>query len=198
MGEFLETIYDVMFKPKDAFQRFAQTPQVKEACLVVLITTILSAVAISAGTMQIGEYRGGLIAVQLIGNFITLFVTVAIWHLIAELMSGQGQVKSLLTVVGFSCFPQLLLVPIYLIASFLAVDMANMLILIASFAVLIWIMYLIFNGIKIVYQVSGSKAFLVIIMPMLTMLVLMVVTFIMIGTMFMSVFDGAIPMPPTL
>ena len=198
MGEFLETIYDVMFKPKDAFQRFAQTPQVKEACLVVLITTILSAVAISAGTMQIGEHRGGLIAVQLIGNFITLFVTVAIWHLIAELMSGQGQVKSLLTVVGFSCFPQLLLVPIYLIASFLAVDMANMLILIASFAVLIWIMYLIFNGIKIVYQVSGSKAFLVIIMPMLTMLVLMVVTFIMIGTMFMSVFDGAIPMPPTL
>ena len=85
-----------------------------------------------------------------------------------------------------------------MIASFLAVDMANMLILIASFAVLIWIMYLIFNGIKIVYQVSGSKAFLVIIMPMLTMLVLMVVTFIMIGTMFMSVFDGAIPMPPTL
>ena len=88
VGEFLETIYDVIFKPKEAFQKFAQTPQILQACLVVFITTTLSLIAISAGSGGV-SYRGGLIVLQLIGNFTTLFIMVAIWHLIAELRSGK-------------------------------------------------------------------------------------------------------------
>ena len=58
VGEFLETIYDVIFKPKEAFQKFAQTPQILQACLVVFITTTLSLIAISAGSGGV-SYRGG-------------------------------------------------------------------------------------------------------------------------------------------
>lgn len=197
MGEFLETIYDVIFKPKEAFQKFAQTPQILQACLVVFTTTTLSIIAISAGGEGV-TYRSGMVALQLIGNFTTLFVMVAIWHLIAELMAGTGQVKSLLTVVGFSYFPQLLITPIYLIASFLSADTAATLILAATFFVVVWIFYLNFTGIKIVYQVSGAKAFLVMILPILVVVAIVFLSFILLGTMFMSIFNGTIPTPPIL
>ena len=197
VGEFLETIYDVIFKPKEAFQKFAQTPQILQACLVVFITTTLSLIAISAGSGGV-SYRGGLIVLQLIGNFTTLFIMVAIWHLIAELMAGTGQVKSLLSVVGFSYFTQLLITPIYLIASFLSADIAATLILVATVVVVVWTFYLNFTGIKIVYQVTGAKAFLVMILPILAVAVILFLSFILLGTMFMSIFNGTIPVPPTL
>lgn len=194
MGNFLETIYDLMMKPKVAFEEIIATKSVLQAFQVVFASTILSTLAIYAGTVE-GSTKWFIVILQILSSVFVWGLSAAIWHLFAELLGASGSVKKLLTAIGFVYFIQILVVPIYLIASF-APDIGVALIAIATILFTIWSIVLEIFAISKVYSVSGVKATFILFLPVIIIFCLIISVVIVASSFFMSAATEILANPP--
>lgn len=194
MGRLLETIYDLMVKPKVAIEEIIQTKSVLQAFQVVLISTILSTLAIYAGTFE-GTAKWFIVILQILSSVFVWGLSAAIWHLFAELLGASGSIKKLITAIGFVYFIQILIIPIYLLASFIP-DIGVALVAIATILFTIWSITLEIFAIGKVYSVSGAKATLILFLPVIIIFCLIIGVVIIASSFFMSAATEFLSNPP--
>lgn len=169
MGAILEDVYDVLFHPQAAFGRIAAEGKLSSALVVFLISVFVPMWAIYLGLkVTSSPHSVGLVMLlQAIGSVAMWLLGTAVWHLCAELLGGQGSVKGLLAALGFVHFPRILIVPLWVVATWLP-DAVAPLFLAGTGAVLaFWILTLQVLAISAVYEISRAKAVLVFLTPVL-------------------------------
>lgn len=194
MSYVLELLYDMLVKPKAAFKVIVWEEKVAKACQIVLFSTVFSSLAASAGIFE-GTFKGIILLAQIVCSVLTWGICAAVWHLLAELLGGQGSVKKLLTAIGFTYFLQLLIIPIYLIASFLP-TFGFLIILLATLIITVWSVVLGILAIREVYQFSGGRASFVYFLPVLVMGALVLILFFSASAFFMSAASDILTNPP--
>lgn len=194
MSSILETLYDMLVRPKEAFQVIAGYGKLSKACQIVLFSTVISSLAAYANVFE-GSFKSVILFGQIVFSVLVWGISVAVWHLLAELLGGRGSVKTLLTTIGFTYFLQLLIVPIYLLASFLP-TVGFLLIMIATLAFAVWSIVLGILAICEVYQLSGGRATLVYFLPLLIFMGIFIVMILTAGTFFMSAASELLTNPP--
>lgn len=194
MSSILETLYDMLVRPKEAFQVIAVYGKLSKACQIVLFSTVISSLAAYANVFE-GSFKGAMLLMQIVCTVLMWAISTAVWHLLAELIGGRGSVKELLTTIGFTYFLQLLIVPIYLLASFLP-SIGFLLIMMATLIIAVWSIVLGILAIAEVYQLSGGKAALVYFLPLLIFAGIFIVMIFTAGAFFMSAATDILANPP--
>lgn len=107
----------------------------------------------------------------LLSNFL-IFVTMAAgYHFIAEILRGKGNVITLFSLLNFSLTPVLLMIPSAIIGKFAG----NGLTYFAFTVIFFWTIYLLIFSIKILYNISTIKTFLVIFSPVIIAFLLSII-----------------------
>lgn len=184
MGNTLELLYDLITKPKEALQQIHQTGSLRRAAEIVVLSTMCSSL-IACSQVGIGGGKSLLLLMQIIGTLLVWAIAAAIWHIIAEMLGGQGKVKRLLTTTGFIYFLQILVVPFYLISAILPAG-GFFLIMLSGFIIFVWTCVLNIFAIAEVYQLSGGKAVLIYLMPWIVFIMITIVLMFAIGGVIMS------------
>jgi hypothetical protein len=137
---FVELCYGILFQPKETFSRIAQKPQVFYAFLIIIGVNVLHSlvdviIGIPSSLSQIEQMPGAMpgqlqsilkaltqpsfaILVGALGlafGIFWWFVLSAIFQLLAELFGGKGKGLGVLTVIGASMLPKVLLIPVQVI-----------------------------------------------------------------------------------
>lgn len=175
-----DNVYDVLFEPRAAFRRMTAERPLGQAVLVFLISVLVPAVPMYF-TMDFAA--GFVMGLEVIGGLLLWFLGAAVWGLVAELFGGHGQSSSLFTALGFAHIPRVFLVPGLMAASLLPSAVKPVLEVVLICGVLFWSMLLDIAAIRETYALSGAKAVLVLIMPLLFVLVIMIMAAIAAGTM---------------
>ncbi len=194
MSSILETLYDMLTRPKEAFQVIVSEGRLAKSCQIVLFSTVISSLAAYANVFE-GGFKGAMLLAEIICSVLLWGVSVSVWHLLAELIGGRGSVRRLLTAIGFTYFLQLLIVPIYLIASFLPA-VGFLLSMIATLVVAVWSIVLGILAISEVYQLSGGKATLIYFLPILIFISIFIVMIFTASAFFMSAAGDILANPP--
>ena len=195
MGSLLETMYDLLLKPKKAMPEIMQAKSLKQSLLVVLFCTILT----TWGGLTAGLFSGTsqiiIVFFDLIGSLFIWGATTAIWHLFAELTGGSGQIQQLLKLLGFIYFIDVLLIPIYLVA---AVTSSAGVVIVATILVWIWKAVLSIFALKAVYGISKAKAVLIFFLPFLIFVGLFLCSMLLAGSLMMTMFNEFMTNPPQI
>lgn len=194
MGNLLETIYDLLVGPKTAFEEIVQTKTIGQAFWIVLFSNALIILAFFSGSMELG-FKIFLLLLQVVSGVLIWGVSTAVWHLLAELLGARGSVRELLVAVGFVSFIQILMIPVYLIANVM-LEGSEALLAIAGIVLMIWSSVLEIFAIQSVYRVSGAKAVLIFLLPVLIAIGLVVVTVVLAGSMIMTAASQIMVNPP--
>lgn len=144
--------------------------------------------------MELG-FKIFLLGLQVVSSVLVWGVSTAIWHLLAELLGARGSVRELLVAVGFVSFIQILMIPVYLIANVM-LEGSETLLAIAGIALMIWSSVLEIFAIQSVYHISGAKAVLIFLLPVLIAIGLAVVTVVLAGSMIMTAASQIMVNPP--
>lgn len=193
VGNILETIYDLMLKPRLGFRDITETRSLKQGLLIIVFSTIITTLGMWSGSDF--QSKIFLIIIQLFGSLFMWVISAAVFHLIAELLGGSGTVKQLLKATAFIAFLQILLVPVYLLAAFLPSNGAAI-IGIATFLISIWSIVLDVLAIQSVYNVSGAKATLIFLLPLLVFIGGIMLLFIVAGSFLATAASNLFLNPP--
>jgi hypothetical protein len=185
---FAARIGGIMLTPKDSFLKVAKEDvtilePIFLSCILVAINAVLFSSSIirlislisafypAIGTILYKPILGGIIGISLlvssvVGVLIQGSVVAAIMHLFAKALDGEGSFSSILRVSFYSYLPySLLVIPlsIGLIFPIVGILLYSLLFLL----IFIWQLYIAYSGIKSVYNLSSSKAFIVLLSPVI-------------------------------
>ncbi|MGL5514429.1 MAG: YIP1 family protein, partial [Sporomusa sp.] len=92
MGSFLETVYDVLFNPKQAMRYIAEKKLIGQALAMFSISMLVPVWAIYAGIKGTSGVSalGLLFIVHVIGSLVLWVFSAAVLSFIAELAGGRG------------------------------------------------------------------------------------------------------------
>ena len=126
-----------------------------------------------------------MIVLKILGSIAMWIIGAAIWHLIAEFFGGRGTAVGLFAALGFAHAPRMFIVPLWALIAVMPESSRTLLMTISVLAVMLWSLSLDLVAIKEVHQLSGAKAVLVMITPLLVVGVLCVIGFTFIGSSLM-------------
>ena len=107
----------------------------------------------------------------LLSNFLILVTTAASYHFIAEILKGKGNVITLFSLLNFSLTPMLLMIPSAIIGKFAGTGLTYF----AFTVIFFWTLYLLINSVKILYNISTIKTFLIIFSPVIIIFFLSII-----------------------
>jgi hypothetical protein len=92
MGNLLETIYDVLFKPKTAMQYIAEKKLTGQALVMFTIGMLVPVWAVYTGIKgtTIVPVLGGMFVLQFVGSLFLWILGASVLNFIAELAGGRG------------------------------------------------------------------------------------------------------------
>lgn len=186
MGNLFEILYDVLFQPQVAMQAIAQKRNIGQAIVVFLISILIPIWAMYFGLQTTGMATmiHFLIGFKVFGSVLMWILGTAIWHLIAEFFGGKGTALGLFSTLGFSYFPQVLLVPLWILAALMPASVSTIIMALSAIGIVFWSLFLMIIGMKEVYQFSTTKAVLVMVTPILMVLLVFGIAFIFLGSAF--------------
>jgi len=184
MGSLFENLYDILFQPAIGMRNIAEGKNVGQAIVVFLLSILIPIWALSFGLKGTGMSTmiNVIIVLKILGSIVMWIMGTAIWHLIAELWGGQGTAVGLFTALGFAHTPRIFIVPLWTLIAVMPASSKTLLLTIAVLVIMLWSLYLDVVAIKEVHQLSGAKAVLVIITPLLAVGILGIIGFTLIGT----------------
>ncbi|WP_425059707.1 hypothetical protein SCACP_03080 [Sporomusa carbonis] len=187
MGSFLETIYDVLFKPKQAMQYIAEKKLTGQALTMFTIGMLVPVWAVFAGVKgAIGTSAFGLLfAIHFAGSLVLWVVGAAVLNFIAELAGGQGTALGLFAALGFSHLPRVAVMPLWVIASLLPVGVQGMAFGLIGLIVVVWTFSLNVAAICGAHHLSSAKAVLVLLAPVLALIGIAVAVAVYVGSALM-------------
>ncbi|WP_346353674.1 YIP1 family protein [Azotosporobacter soli] len=163
-----EVIYDVIFAPRAGMLKAASCVSPLRATLFVVGGYLTGSVLFSLPWQQTQENMNGergLVIAAVLLSVSCWLVSVALWHLAAELVGGKGRAKALLAASGCAHLPLFFqLLPAAALLLFPSNGVAAVL---AFLAIVAWKIWLDVEAIAAVYGFARSKAVLVLLMPWL-------------------------------
>jgi hypothetical protein len=165
----LAAIYDVLFRPSEAFRGFAVTAPWGLALGIFIVSTVLPSLVIWAGVDQsiLSHIMGLLVFGEAIGSLIGWVLGTGIYHFVAEIAGGQGRIISLFSALGMAHLPHLAILPIFALAGLLSGGWQTLWLAAAACIVLGWSWALYYYSVKEIYCLSGSQTVLVLCSPFL-------------------------------
>ncbi|HWR43686.1 Yip1 family protein [Sporomusa sp.] len=172
MGSFIETIYDVLFKPKEAMQYIAEKKLTRQAVAMFTIGMLVPVWALYAGIKGTAGVPalGIFFILHIIGSFVFWILSAAILAFIAELAGGRGTPVGLFSALGFSHLPRVVVMPLWVIVSLLPAGVQGVFFGIIGVFVVIWTLSLHIIALRGAYGLSGAKAVLVLMAPLLALI----------------------------
>ena len=186
MGNLFDVLYDVLFQPQIAMQTIAARKNIGQAIVVFLLSILIPIWAMYFGMQATGMSAmiHVMIGGKVLGGIIMWFMGTAVWHLIAEFYGGRGTALGLFSTLGFSHFPQVFIVPLWVFAALMPGGVKTMIMAVSALGVLFWSLFLTIKAIKEVYQFSTARAVLVMATPILAILIVLGIVFTFIGSAF--------------
>jgi len=184
MGNVFDALYDVLFQPKIAMQMIAEQKKISQAVIVFFLSLVIPLWALYFGMQDVGMSAmvPFVIGFKIVSSMLMWFMGAAVWHLIAEFLGGRGTGLGLFTTLGFAQFPQVFIVPLWVIAALLPASLKSIMMAVAALTIFGWSFFLTITAIKEVYEFSTAKAMLVMITPILAILVVCAIAFTFIGS----------------
>jgi len=192
VGEFLETLYDVLFHPAAALRNIAMEKKVGQSLGAFLISILVPAWAVYFG-LQSADFpviAGIVIFVQVIGSMILWFVGAGFFGLLAELFGGHGTAIGLWAGMGFAHFPRVFIVPLIVLSTFLPGTIQPLFLILLGSMIVFWILTLHVLAIREAYFLSTLRAIMVIITPLAAIVVCGIVVALSLGTMLLQWLPG--------
>lgn len=158
----LTNMYDVLRSPKSAFQRIVKEENLWKSLDVQVIVFFINGLVNKSGTDSplwlscVSALIASLVAVVICA------ISAGLTHGIARLMGGCGTWKKQFITLGYSVLPQLIFVPLQVIA--LWMDMTEAVTILAIIAS-VWCIVLGVRAISITQQISTIKAVVVLFAP---------------------------------
>ena len=184
MGNLFEVLYDVLFQPQIAMRTIADNKNIPQALVVFFVSIIIPIWAMYFGLQAAGMSMmiHLFIGVKIVGSMMMWFMGTAVWHLLAEFYGGKGTALGLFSTLGFAYFPQILIVPFWVVAALLPVSMKTIMMTLSALIILGWCLFLSITAMKEVYQFSAAKAVLVMLTPLLVMVLVCGIAFTFLGS----------------
>lgn len=172
MGRFLETIYDVLFKPTAAMQNIAEKKLTGQALLMFVISILVPVLAVypSIKDMPGVPALGILFIIHSIGSFFSWVLGAAVLSFIAELLGGKGTAVGLFAAQGFSHLPRVASLPLWVIAALMPNGIRGLMLGLVGVLVVIWTLALHVAALRGAHGLSSAKAVVVLVAPMVTVI----------------------------
>ncbi|UNC93692.1 Yip1 family protein [Candidatus Contubernalis alkaliaceticus] len=185
MSNFLDDIYDILFRPSQGMEKISKKKNIWHGFLVYTVVSLIVSLANTANQtgQLLEEFQELSVPIELIQGmsrfmpffnlpFIPLyfFLSAAVLHLTAELLGGEGRVSRLGAVLGYGQIPYIFMVPISLITRYLPIDPTNLF----SLIIFIWALVLKVFGIQAVYGFSSGKSLVTYFLPIIILTALLV------------------------
>lgn len=166
-NDFFENIYSVIFSPKAFFEREDMQISTRLAiCTVVFVATISK---ITIGIFN-GDIRNFLFIISLLG---TVLSTIIIWFLtalffeyIAKIFDRGGKIEKLLFLTAFVPIPYIFFAPLNLLKQ--TGDLGYLLSVNIELLLYLWIICLYAFSLKATYNLTLSRAFMLIFLPFIS------------------------------
>jgi len=184
MGNFLETIYDVLFKPRAAMEYIAEKKLTGQALIMFTIGMLVPVWAIYTGLKGSPGVAvlGSMFALQFIGSLFLWILGASVLNFIAELAGGRGTATGLFAALGFSHLPRVVVIPLGVIAALLPDSVSGVAFGIIGLIVAVWTLLLTVAAIRGSHGLSGSKAVLVLLAPLLALIGVTIAAVIFLGS----------------
>ncbi|WP_371365614.1 hypothetical protein SRRS_03150 [Sporomusa rhizae] len=172
MGSFLETIYDVLFKPTAAMHYIAEKKLTGQALTMFVISMLVPVLAVYISIKDLPGVPafGILFVLNIIGSFFSWVLGAAVLSFVAELFGGKGTAVGLFAAMGFSHLPRVAAIPLWVIAALMPGGIRGLLLGIVGLIVFIWTLTLQVAALRGAHGLSATKAVLVLIAPMLAII----------------------------
>lgn len=163
-----------------------------QALAAFLLSTLIPAVAgyYPAQAAGIGKFYPVILLLQLFGGLFFWFVSSAVLHLIAEFYGGRGSAAGLFAATGFAQLPRILIAPLVVLAMLLPAGAMPLFLGLGILGIMVWVLVLEVSAVKGAHELSGAKAVLVVLTPLLTLLAAFVALVTLIGTAFLPAWPG--------
>ncbi|MDL2280392.1 YIP1 family protein [Selenomonadales bacterium OttesenSCG-928-I06] len=185
LNDFLETIYDVLFKPNQAMHVIAQTQKIKQALLLFFFSSLMPPWAAYIVLKDVLGASFFTIAffIQIGLYLICWFLFAAVLGAIAELYGGRGSIISLFATLGFASLPRIVITPFWVCISFMSEPFKSVFTSAAGFVVLLWMLFLYIEALKASYKLSTSTAILTLFTPIIFLIGLSIILFLYAGAL---------------
>ncbi len=183
-GNIYENVYDVLFQPRTAMRRIAENRVIGQALAVFTVSAVIPIWAVYFGLKAAGMSKAVdiIIFVHVLGSLVVWLLGAAIWHMIAEFFGGRGTALGLLAALGFAQFPRIFIVPLWVLAALMPPGIRPLLMVLAGLIIMVWALALDVTAIRESHGISGAKAVLVLLTPMLAIMVLAAISVALIST----------------
>ncbi len=187
MSSFLETVYDVLFKPTVAMQYIAEKKLTGQALAMFGIGMLVPVWAVYAGiTVTPGAPALGIMFVlHFFGSLFCWVLSAAVLNFVAELAGGRGTAVGLFAALGFSHLPRVAVTPLWVIAALLPSGPRGIAFGSIGLLVVLWTLMLNVAAIRGAHGLSGTRAVLVLLAPMLAIIGAVVAGVIFVGSSLM-------------
>lgn len=184
MGSFLETVYDVLFNPKEAMKMIAEKKLTGQALVMFFIGMLVPVWAIYAGMRDTTGVPAivFLFILQSAGSLLFWVVSAAVLTFVAELFGGRGTAVGLFAALGFSHLPRVAVMPLWVIASLLPAGIQGAAFGAIGVIIVIWTLLLHVAALRGAHGLSGIKAVLVLAAPLLALIGTIAVLMIFAGS----------------
>lgn len=188
MGNFLETIYDVLFRPAAAMQAIAEKKLTGQALAMFTIGMLVPVWALYAGFKGSSGVAaiGVLFVVHFIGSLLVWIVGASVLNFAAELAGGRGTAVGLFAALGFTHLPRVVVIPLGVIAYLLPAGLRGVALGIIGVLVLGWTIFLHIAAIRGAHSLSTAKAALVLAAPALALLAAGMTALVFLGSAVMQ------------
>jgi hypothetical protein len=188
MGNFLETIYDVLFNPVAAMQHIAEKKLTGQALAMFVIGMLVPVWALYTGIKSTAGVPalGLLFVLHFAGSFVFWLLGAAVLNFFAELAGGRGTAVGLFAALGFAHLPRVAVMPLWVIAALLPAGLRGFALGLIGVIVVTWTLLLHVAAIRGAHGLSGAKAVLVLLTPLLTLVAAIAVIMIFLGSTLMQ------------
>ncbi len=187
MGSFLETIYDVLFKPTTAMQYIAEKKLTGQALTIFIIGMLVPVWAVYTGIKDTPGVPalGVMFVFHLIGSLVFWVLGASVLNFIAEMAGGRGTAVGLFAALGFSHLPRVAVIPLWVFAALLPNGLRGIAFGAVGLIMIIWTLSLSVAAIRGAHGLSGAKAVLVLVTPMLALVGAVVAIIVFLGSSLM-------------
>jgi hypothetical protein len=187
MGNFMENLYDVLFRPAAAMRQIAAARLTGQAAAAFLLGVLIPAGAayFAFRTGVMAKLLTIILVGQTVGSLLIWFCGSAVLSLIAEFFGGRGTAVGLFAAMGFTHVPRIFAVPFLVLAMLLPDGGSALVTAITSLAIVCWTLTLDVLAISGAHELSSAKAVLVLMTPLLVVGAAVIIVLVLAGTAFL-------------
>lgn len=194
---FYEIIYGILFEPVSTMKKITANPPLLTTLWIVILVSLIGLLTnlYSSGQGTVSNLglhnmpfprsanlsqalRAATPLLAILGTifvFLKWFFYSALLHLVADFYGGRGRARTVFVVYGLAGLPELFLVPLGVITTWLSSGLATGIMALANLLIFIWGIILLTIGLREAHDFSTGRALAVIFTPVIVMLLLAII-----------------------